>query len=100
MKVELYVVTSLLSKTEPNPELEQLKGELCNKFGGLTVIDNCTGYWLNQNKVLEYDNVQIWRILTNEVITAKTMMQYAERLKSVCKQKVQLFTIGDMPYYV
>jgi hypothetical protein len=120
MRVELYVVTTEIAKNskdcqkctlnahceqclkeedERKQQLEQLKVELCKKFGGLTVIDNCEGYWTDNGQLIK-DDVQIWRILSTDVITPKDIMPYAERLKSVCKQKVQLFTVADMPYYV
>jgi hypothetical protein len=100
-RYEIYVVTSQLSKTEPTEELEELKGKLCEKYGGLTVIPNCTGYWLNDNKILEYDNVEIWVIFTNSsVITAKEFIEYGEQLKQICNQKSQMITVNGNPYFV
>lgn len=100
VEIKIYVVTTNLSKTEPTPELEQLKGQLCNAFGGLTVINNCEGYWLNNNKILEYDNVQIWEILSSTVVSPQQIMKYGEDIKRITSQKSQLITINGHPYFV
>jgi len=98
VRIELYVVTTLVND-KAKLELEQLKVELCREFGGLTVVPNCKGYWLT-NEELDYDDTEIWIILSATVITSSTIMKYAERLKSICSQKVQLFTANNTPYFV
>lgn len=98
VKIEIYVVTTP-NNDKAKLELEQLKVELCNEFGGLTVVPNCTGYWQNNGK-LDYDDVEIWTILSATVITASAILKYAERLKVLCSQKSQLFTVNNFPYFV
>ncbi len=108
VKIELYVVTT---ENPDAQQLEQLKVELCKEFGGLTVIPNCEGYWLDDPRrfqdgkfgvkpKMEKDSVQIWVILSSTVITSSVIMKYIERLKQICSQKVQLFVVNGMPYFV
>lgn len=99
MKLEIYVVTTNISLKCERDALEQLKVKLCEQFGGLTVIPNCTGYWLS-NKKLITDNVQIWEIVSLTVITTQDVMPFAYKLAEICKQEVQLIVINGMPYYV
>lgn len=96
MKLEIYVV---LTENPDKTKLDALKVELSNKFGGLTLINNCEGLWVDNGK-LYLDNVQIWRILSSTVITEKEIMPYILQLKSLCNQKSQLFTVNDYPYFV
>jgi hypothetical protein len=104
MKIELYVVTSELygkDKVETLSnlkQLEELKRGLCEKYGGLTVIKNCEGLWLNEGK-LYVDKVEIWRIFTDDLDVA-LIKAFAISLKVICKQQSQLYTIDDKAFFV
>jgi hypothetical protein len=110
VKIEIYVVTTELKqnpstlhdneRAKARKALDQLKVELCREFGGLTVVPNCTGYWRNENLELECDDTEIWIILSSTVITSSAILKYAERLKVLCSQKSQLFTVNNFPYFV
>jgi hypothetical protein len=95
-KYELYVVTT----KNPDPsELESLKVQLSEKFGGLTVIDNAKGYWLNNGELVK-DKTEIWIILSSTVSPPSYFIDFGEKLKALCKQKVQLVVVNGQPYYV
>jgi hypothetical protein len=96
MKIEIYVVTT---ENPDKTKLDAVKVELCGKFNGLTVIKDCDGLWLDNGKLTQ-DNVQIWTIVSSTVITAGEIMEYAEKLKAICHQKVQLVTVNGQPYFV
>lgn len=95
-RYEIFVVTT----EHPNVEqLEALRVELSNKFGGVTVVPNCRGYWVGNEK-LYVDCTEIWLILSSTVIPVSAIMDYAERLKKLCNQQSQLFAINNQPYFV
>lgn len=95
-KIELYVVTS------ENPDVEklnQIKVEIIRKFGGLTAIRDSEGYWIDESGKICVDFVEIWQILTSDVDVAY-IKAISERLKAICKQKSQLYTINDKPFFI
>jgi hypothetical protein len=96
MRIELYVVTTENPDVE---QLEQVKVQLSKEFGGLTVVPNCKGYWVDNEK-LYVDCTEIWIILSSTVITPSSIMKYAEQLKKICSQKSQLFSVNNQPYFV
>ena len=104
MRIEIYCVTSELygkDKVETLSnlkQLEELKRGLCEKYGGLTIIKNCEGLWLNEGK-LYVDEVEIWRILSHNLNT-ELIKNVAQKLKAICKQKSQLYTIDDVAYFI
>jgi|SRR5208337_1993937 len=96
VRVELYVVTT---NNPDKAKLEEIKAKLCDVFGGLTVIPNCEGYWMDGTKMVT-DETQIWVILSSTVITTKDILPFAEQLKLICQQKSQLFTVNGTPYFI
>lgn len=96
MKLEIYVV---LTQNPDKTKLDSVKVELSNKYGGLTLINNCEGFWVDNGK-LYLNVVQIWRILSSTIITEKDILPYIQQLKTLCNQKSQLFTVNDNPYFV
>jgi len=60
LRIEIFVVKT----AKPDfYELQEAKRSLIKLFGGITVIPNCLGYWLNpQNGKIERDLVEIWLI--------------------------------------
>lgn len=108
-KYEIYVVTSGIAKDltymtfeekQAFEQLEDLRLQLIQKFGGMTVIENTKGYWINEKGELIKDIVDIWVILTNAVITPKEMMWYGEKLRQICKQESQLISCNGTPYFI
>jgi len=109
VKVEIFVVRS---EKEDKWLLEMAKELLIEAFGGLTIIPNCKGFWLedtqpNQTiktkkpKICE-DSVEIWLIYTD---SPKHYAEYnAKRLSAMIKeatvQKSQLYVINDKPYFI
>lgn len=83
-------------------QLEEIKLKLIEEYGGLTVIPNCIGYWLDQNRKLETDKVEIWIILkkTEDLENEFAIIEdYAKKIKLITKQKSQLFQINENPFY-
>ena len=97
-KYEIYVCLT----EKPNiDELNKIGLRLCEKYGGLTIIPNCRGLWINDNtKQIESDKVEIWRLLTDKVILPSEIIELGEQLKRICKQKLQLITCNDVAYFV
>ena len=96
-KYEWYVV---LSKNPNQSALYEIQKKLCKKYGGLTIIPNCKGLWLNHVGNIESDKVEIWRVVTNSIVLPSEAMAIAEKLCDICGQKEQLFTVNDVPYFV
>lgn len=80
-------------------KLKELKVELCEKFGGLTESATEHGFWLEGKKLIE-DDLTEWTIYSATVITPRFVIEFAERIKTVCKQKVQLVVINEYPYFI
>lgn len=97
MKLEIYVVTS---KNPDKAKLSEIQRELCKKYGGLTIIRNCSGLWVNHIGNLDSDKVEIWRVLTDKIVLPSEAIAIGEKLKAICEQESQLFTCNDNPYYV
>lgn len=107
--IQLYVVTTKITKDmtyltfeekEALEQLEELKTEVCLKFGGFTIIPNCVGYWVNAQHKIEKDIVEIWQIVNHGIFTEAQIRSISEKLKRICAQKEQLFTINGNPYLI
>jgi hypothetical protein len=108
-KYEIYIVTTELvkDKLENNGNyavhaegrLNELKEKLCMKYDGLTVIDNCTGYWSDNGQLVK-DFVQIWQIYTSSIVTVKDINEFAFEIKHITKQKSQLVTVNGNAYFI
>jgi len=96
MELKIYVVTT---ENPDKTKLDAVKVELCGQFGGLTVINNCEGLWIDNGKLF-LDNVQIWVIVTNGIVKPQDAIRYGEQLKNICHQKSQLLTINGTAYFV
>jgi hypothetical protein len=99
MKLEIYVVTTEISLKCERDALELLKIRLCEQFGGLTESATAKGYWLDNGKLVT-DVVTVWTILSATVITESSIRNVIEAIKRICRQKSQLITINDKPYFV
>lgn len=97
MKLELYVV---LTKNPDKAQLNQIKVRLCEKYGGLTVMGNCHGLWLNHMGNLDSDKVEIWRVITDKIVLPSEAITIGEQLKAICAQESQMLTINDHAYFV
>lgn len=96
VEIKIYVVTT----ENPNKtKLDSVKVQLCGAFGGLTVINNCEGLWLDNGK-LYVDNVQIWIIESSTVVSPEQILKYGEDLKQICNQKSQMISINGHPYFI
>lgn len=96
-KYEWYVVTS---KNPDKEKLSEIQKELCKKFGGLTILRNCSGLWVNHSGNIDSDKVEIWRVLTDSIVLPSEAITIGEKLKAICQQESQLFTVNENPYYV
>jgi len=93
-KYEWYVVTT----KHPNVlALENIQYELCKKFGGLTIIPNCKGLWINHAGNIDSDKVEIWRCLTDQTVQPSEVIRIGEFLNTICNQQETLITINDIP---
>lgn len=104
-KIEIYCVTTevyrsvnKLATLSKLAELEELKKDLSAKYGGLTIFRNVEGLWLD-NGQLYVDRVEVWRILTSD-LDAKYIDNVAQKLKAICEQKSQLYTINDEAHFI
>lgn len=96
-KYEWYVVTT---KNPDKEKLSEIQKELCKRYGGLTVLRNCSGLWVNHSGNIDTDKVEIWRVLTDSIVLPSEAIKVGEQLKAICQQESQLFTVNDNPYYV
>ena len=94
---EIYVVTTC---RPDKGKLSEIKQKLCAEFGGLTIIKNCSGLWVNNKGTIESDKVEIWRIVTDKIVLPRTILDIGEKLKVICGQKSQLVTTNGFPYYI
>lgn len=109
MRIEIFVVRS---EKENKDRLGIAKGALIRLFGGLTVIPKCQGYWLNENKEIEADSVEIWLIYADfpeadtkaNAIFKQTKMNaflsILELIKDATRQKSQAYALNDKIYFL
>lgn len=114
MEIKIFVVVTnkpiifnFLNWLKFRYNLKSLKLSLIKVFGGLTEDTQIRkGYWLNENKKLEFDKVLIWEILTDSEnkgeINAKieTLRNISLNLKELTKQKSQLIEIDHKPIFL
>lgn len=108
MRIELYVVTTNLYKNlnyltyeeKTNIEkLEKVKAEIIKEFGGLTVIPNNKGFWINDSNQMVSDNVDIWLIFTYNCCE-KSVNAYSLQIKAITTQCSQLYVIDNKSHMV
>jgi len=99
VEIKIYVVTTDLKHNYEFDVVNKLKIELISKFGGLTVIKNAEGLWLDADKNIIVDTTDIWQIVTTDY-NANYLWEVNEKLRRVCKQTAQLFTVDGNPYFV
>ncbi len=80
--------------------LEEIQRELCEKFGGLTIIPNCKGIWKNHAGNLESDKVEIYRCVTNEIVLPSEAIRIGEFINTICNQQETLVTVNTVPYLI
>ena len=94
MRIEIFVVKTL----NPNQNrLDKIKDALIRVFGGLTIIPNCEGLWLNEKGIICHDKVEIWLIYTDfkEQTIMKALEPYLTRIKAITKQTSQAYTLNS-----
>ena len=94
MRIEIFVVKTL----NPNQNrLDKIKDALIRVFGGLTIIPNCEGLWLNEKGIICHDKVEIWLIYTDfkEQTIMKALEPYLTRIKAITKQTSQAYTLNE-----
>lgn len=97
MKLEIFVVTTKL-KEIGKAELEMWRTDLTKLFNGITIIPNCSGLWLNDNKQIEKDNLEIWLIYTTKeqyFINETVFLLTLRAIKSLTQQKTQAYAIDN-----
>ena len=56
--------------------------------------------WVNHSGNIDSDKVEIWRVLTDSIVLPSEAITIGEKLKAICQQESQLFTVNENPYYV
>jgi len=110
MQIKIYVVKTEIDKDiSLNVNLPFLKIELLNEFGGLTIIKDCVGLWVDSSTVstkgFKYickDKVDIWEIYTDRSVKSilETLKPIALKIKLETKQTCQLFVINNKAYFL
>jgi hypothetical protein len=97
MRIEIFVVKTL------NPDqnrLDKLKEALIRLFGGLTIIPNCEGFFLDKNTqfgTIWHDKTEIWQIYTDfkEKTVIKALEPYLARIKNATRQTTQAYALNE-----
>ena len=84
--------------------INEITKSLCLINGGLTIINNCFGLWIDKAKMYK-DDITLIQILINEdketlAIKLKMVNNYALRIKRELKQLSFLYTINSKPIFV
>ena len=104
MQIEIYVVKTEISKKHgkdfemANLDLNLEKQAIMNVFGGITVIPNLSGAWLDEKLSVCHDDVEIWRVCSSRTGNdSKQEIDFLKRsvlrIKAITEQKSQLYTI-------
>jgi hypothetical protein len=99
METKIYVVKTNIRLTCEKMALVLVQKELSLEYGGLTIIPNCSGLWVNDKNEFETDNVEIWEVVSNH-LNLTFITKIALQLKRICTQKTQMFTVNGKPYYL
>ena len=99
MKIEIFVVRS---DNEDLKRIEFAKKHLVELFGGLTVIPNCSGVWINEIDEAITDKVEIWQIYTRSFNPSeeKGLKWYMLYIRDATKQTKQLYALNEIPYFI
>jgi len=102
-EIKIFVVKTELQNNNANLSvLEWLKLETVKAFGGLTVLADNKGYWLdNSTNKLCIDQTDIWLIETSDLLTKNLEIKLEAinlSIKTVTKQLAQLYTIGGIAH--
>lgn len=119
MKIEIFVVKTEIIKNvgkkfiRLEDKLDSEKQNLTKIFGGMTIIPNCHGYWLNDNDKVEKDFVETWIIYVNDNLTEKLeyetvlrkdieeeLKESLKRIKIATQQKTQAYAIDNKIYFI
>lgn len=110
MKIEIFVVKTEIEKLEQAKRenallwLNSRKETIINLFSGLTVVSDCVGYWLNDKKEIEKDNVEIWIIYTEKALDSgfylSTLTHLLKSIKRITKQQSQAYAIDNKMFFV
>jgi hypothetical protein len=106
-QIKIYVVRTETDKDiSLNALVHDCKLRVLNEYGGLTVIPNCLGLWVDDSTVqttgfkdICIDNVEIWEIWT-EHLDKEQLRNIALEIKTCTKQKSQLYTVNFKSYFV
>jgi hypothetical protein len=99
METKIYVVKTNIRLTCEKMALVLVQKELSLEYGGLTIIPNCSGLWVNDKNEFETDNVEIWEVVSHN-LDINFILKIAQELKQICTQKCQFFTINGNPFYL
>lgn len=113
MKVEIFVIKTKIDESKASNDKEDkalaLRAEwklinvrnlLIKAFGGLTVIQNAIGFWINESGAIETDNAEMWLIYTNLKNTKSIIEAFAKQIKKITAQDSQAFGINTCLYFV
>ena len=110
LRIEIFVVKT----AKPDfYELQEAKRSLIKLFGGITIIPNCEGYWLNpQTGVIERDLVELWLVYADLPepkeeadrihVESKlnTLMRILSLIKKATHQKSQAYAINNQIHFI
>lgn len=99
-EIKIFCVTTDIKHDYQRDCVNQLQKELLTEFGGMTVIENTKGLWLDENKQIVTDTTDIWLIITNKQTDLRTLWELNEKLRKVTNQSVQFFSVDGLPFYV
>jgi hypothetical protein len=113
MRIEIFVVkTKIDASMASNDKEDQIlarKAEwklinvrnlLIKAFGGLTVIPNANGFWINKSGLIEGDSVEIWLIYTDIEDSKLVIRGFAKQIKKITAQDSQAFGIDGKLFFV
>lgn len=97
VEIKIFVVTT---EKPDNIALEELKVQLCEKFGGLTESATAKGLWLDKDGKICEDDVKIWTIYTDLPNSTSIIDGIAKRIKIITFQHSQMYVINNKPKFV
>ena len=99
-EIKIFCVTTDIKHDYQRDCVKQLKTQLIKEFGGLTVIKDTEGLWLDEKNEIVTDSTDIWLIITNKEFLLNGLWELSEKLRKVTNQSVQFFSVDGLPFYV
>jgi hypothetical protein len=103
LRIEIFVVLTEQKKlcdVIGHSELIDIQNKIAKKFGGLSIIPNVKGLWIDNTSGICEDSNEIWLIYAHHKESVAIIEAFAKQIKKITYQQSQAFGIDGKLYLV